>query len=68
MSCSDVTQALRYYGNCKCNFETFSFRYITPDELKSVLENLGEKFSDEEVQDMMKEADTDHDGRINYDG
>ncbi|XP_064652330.1 neo-calmodulin-like [Lineus longissimus] len=41
--------------------------YISPDELKSVLENLGEKFSDDEVEDMMREADTDNDGKINYD-
>ena len=30
--------------------------------------NLGEKLTDKEVSDMIKEADTDGDGQINYDG
>ena len=29
--------------------------------------NLGEKMSDEEVAQMIKEADTDGDGQVNYD-
>ncbi|CAL1280357.1 unnamed protein product [Larinioides sclopetarius] len=30
--------------------------------------NLGEKLTDEEVEDMIKEADLDGDGLVNYDG
>jgi len=30
--------------------------------------NLGEKLSDEEVDDMIKEADLDGDGMVNYEG
>lgn len=30
--------------------------------------NLGEKLSEEEVDDMIKEADMDGDGMVNYDG
>lgn len=30
--------------------------------------NLGEKLTEEEVEDMIKEADMDGDGMINYDG
>lgn len=30
--------------------------------------NLGEKLSDEEVDDMIKEADLDGDGMVNYNG
>ncbi|XP_074657220.1 neo-calmodulin-like [Tubulanus polymorphus] len=40
--------------------------YITAEELKSVLGGLGEKLSDSDVQEMMKEADLDRDGKINY--
>lgn len=29
--------------------------------------NLGEKLSDQEVEEMIREADTDGDGQINYD-
>lgn len=30
--------------------------------------NLGEKLTEEEVEDMIKEADVDGDGMVNYDG
>jgi Ca2+-binding EF-hand superfamily protein len=30
--------------------------------------NLGEKLSDEEVDDMIREADLDGDGMVNYEG
>lgn len=30
--------------------------------------NLGEKLTEEEVEDMIKEADVDGDGVVNYDG
>jgi calmodulin len=30
--------------------------------------NLGEKLSEEEVDDMIKEADMDGDGMVNYNG
>jgi len=33
-----------------------------------VMTNLGEKLTDEEVDEMIREADIDGDGEINYDG
>lgn len=30
--------------------------------------SLGERLSEEEVEDMIKEADTDGDGQVNYEG
>ena len=42
--------------------------YISAAELKVVMMNLGEKLSDAEVDDMLKEADTNGDGRIDYNG
>lgn len=30
--------------------------------------NLGEKLTDDEVEDMIKEADVDGDGMVNYNG
>lgn len=35
---------------------------ISADELRQVMHNLGEKLSDQEVEDMIKEADTNGDG------
>ncbi|CAM0876167.1 unnamed protein product [Alopecurus aequalis] len=40
--------------------------FISPIELRTVMINLGEKMSDEEVEQMIKEADTDGDGQVNY--
>merc|ERR1712086_359432 len=39
---------------------------IEASELKTVMENLGEKLTDEEIEEMMKEADIDKDGKINF--
>ncbi|MBA0570692.1 hypothetical protein Golob_004308 [Gossypium lobatum] len=41
--------------------------YISANELRHVMINLGEKLSDEEVEQMIKEADLDGDGQVNYD-
>lgn len=42
--------------------------YITPRELHRVMRNLGENLTDEEITEMVKQADLDGDGRINYEG
>lgn len=41
---------------------------ISSTELRHVMTNLGERLSDEEVDDMIKEADLDGDGMVNYNG
>lgn len=41
---------------------------ISSTELRHVMTNLGERLSEEEVDDMIKEADLDGDGMVNYDG
>ncbi|KAJ1274022.1 hypothetical protein BS78_05G031700 [Paspalum vaginatum] len=40
--------------------------FISRDELGHVLQNLGESLSDEELAEMLREADVDGDGQINY--
>eukprot|EP00915_Cephaloidophora_sp_WS-2016_P002573 GHVH01003451.1.p1 GENE.GHVH01003451.1~~GHVH01003451.1.p1 ORF type:complete len:151 (+),score=41.97 GHVH01003451.1:86-538(+) len=40
--------------------------FISAAELRHVMTNLGEKLSDEEVDEMIREADIDGDGQINY--
>merc|ERR1711907_714538 len=41
--------------------------FISAAELRHVMPNLGEKLTDEEVDEMIREADVDGDGQINYD-
>ncbi|KAG2288717.1 hypothetical protein Bca52824_048321 [Brassica carinata] len=41
--------------------------FISAAELRHVMTNLGEKLTDEEVDEMVREADVDGDGQINYD-
>ncbi|KAF5928665.1 calmodulin-A-like [Diceros bicornis minor] len=40
--------------------------YISVDELKQATGKLGEQLSEEELDVMIREADVDQDGRVNY--
>jgi calmodulin len=40
--------------------------FIESSELRQVMQSLGEKLTEEEVEDMIREADADGDGRVNY--
>ena len=42
--------------------------FISPDEIKKTMEHLGEKLTDEEVNDMVKAADKNGDGKIDIHG
>ncbi|XP_034479572.1 neo-calmodulin [Drosophila innubila] len=40
--------------------------FISPIELRTVMYNLGERCTEEEFHDMMREIDLDNDGKISY--
>ncbi|KAI0217448.1 hypothetical protein LSAT2_030743 [Lamellibrachia satsuma] len=40
--------------------------FIDPMELRHLLTNLGEKLTEEEVDDMIREVDIDGDGKVDY--
>ena len=40
--------------------------FISAEELMHVMNSLGEKLSDDEVGEMIREADVDGDGQVNY--
>ena len=48
-------------------FDTDNNGFIDAEELKAIMVALGEQVSDEEVQGMIQEADSDGDGMIDYD-
>ena len=47
-------------------FDMDSNGLISAEELRHVMKNLGENLTDGEIGEMMREADTDGDGQINY--
>ena len=42
--------------------------FISPFELRFVMQNLGEELSEHEVREMIQEADLDGDGKVNFSG
>ncbi|XP_012298760.2 calmodulin-like protein 3 [Aotus nancymaae] len=40
--------------------------FVSASELRHIMTRLGEKLSDEEVDEMIRAADTDGDGQVNY--
>ena len=40
--------------------------FITREELRKVMENIGEKLTEQDLTDMMIEADTNGDGLVDY--
>lgn len=42
--------------------------YISAAELRHVMSTLGEKITESDVEEMIREADIDGDGKVNYQG
>ena len=42
--------------------------FISPSELRAVMQNVDERIPDEEVYEMIRIADLDGDGQVSYDG
>lgn len=42
--------------------------FISVAELRHIMGNLGDKMPEDEVEEMIHEADIDGDGQVNYDG
>jgi len=42
--------------------------HISTEEFRFVMRNIGSQMTEEEIEEMIAEADNDHDGLISYDG
>ena len=42
--------------------------FISVEELRSIMKNMGDKMTDQELDEMLDAADTKHDGLVNYSG
>lgn len=60
-SVSDIREAFLLFDKDQNGF-------ITRDELRDVMLNIGERLSDEEIDDMIRDADQDGDGQIDWTG
>ena len=40
--------------------------FISVEELRNIMKNLGDKMSDEELDEMIDLADPNHEGLVNY--
>ena len=49
-------------------FDSDNSGKISAAELKQVMTNLGENLTEDEINEMIQEADRDGDGQINYEG
>merc|ERR1711974_548972 len=49
-----------------CVFDKDGNGFISAAELRQVMLNLGEELSDKQVEEMIKEADIDGDGKVSY--
>ena len=49
-------------------FDKERLGYINTEELKYVMQNIGDQMTEDEIDDMLNEADQDSDGKISYEG
>uniref|UniRef100_A0A8D0G5Q7 Calglandulin n=1 Tax=Sphenodon punctatus TaxID=8508 RepID=A0A8D0G5Q7_SPHPU len=61
--CSNSEEAIRKAFQV---FDRDGNGFVSAAELRHVMTKLGEKLSEEEVNEMIKEADVDGDGQVNY--
>ena len=58
--------AYRPFSNATCAQPVTVGAWLLGVQLRHVMTNLGEKLTDEEVDEMIREADIDGDGQVNY--
>lgn len=49
-------------------FDRESSGFISREELRFVMSNINAQLTEEEIEELIDDADHDHDGQISYDG
>ncbi|CAL8073691.1 unnamed protein product [Calicophoron daubneyi] len=63
---SERTNDMSLYRRAFAEFDHNGDGFIDADELKGTMSSLGETLTNEDIQDMMKEADRDGDGKVGF--
>ena len=66
ISAAEVSAAFEYCDSSQIVFSGTQSITAVLLQLRHVMTNLGEKLTDEEVDEMIREADVDGDGQVNY--
>ena len=53
---------------CYLVFDKEGNGFVTQDELKKVMQSMGEVLNDDEMKEMIKDMNVNTDGTINYEG
>ena len=64
---ADTEDAINEYLEAFHRIDADGSGSLSPEELKSVMNELGEDMNEAELEEMIREADTDGDGEIDYD-
>ena len=64
----DTDDAEEVIGRAFQVFDKNGDGFVSTEKLRYVLRNLGEEATDEEIDEMMREADTNDDGHVNWKG
>ncbi|KAL2195032.1 EF-hand protein [Corynascus similis CBS 632.67] len=63
----EIREAFKIFGLISAQvFDRDNNGFISAAELRHVMTSIGEKLTDDEVDEMIREADQDGDGRIDY--
>ena len=58
----------KHLNLCYLVFDKEGNGFVTQDELKKVMQSMGEVLNDDEMKEMIKDMNVNTDGTINYEG
>ncbi|KAA0192412.1 Calmodulin [Fasciolopsis buskii] len=65
---SQMAKTMDIYKRVFAEFDNNGDGFIDPDELKLIMSSVGESLSDKDLDEMIKEADKDGDGKVSFQG